>query len=358
MLMKRREFIAKGAAGALGMMLAGCSSKNSPEQQVELYKELTPFSTDVTVPKPSGGTMPMGEIGKTGIKVSKFGFGSHMRKDIVQFFDERQKMIREAYDLGVRLFDVYDKEQECFQYEPMGKHLAPMIKDVVISIAIQPYDGRNFEKEFERDLKMFGRDYIDMVRIHAYTKDHADWPFWEKLFRYKEKGYIRAVGVPIHDPEHLDVLLDTYPLDYVIFPYNFYHNLCWLEERPDEFDYLPEKLRKRGIGVVSMKAFAGDYLIIPFKKIAQNYPEYKDVSFPQAALRHVINSGMNPDATLTGMFTLSHVYENVVAFYNPKMSDEEKGLLSKLKSVAKISAQAWLPDHYKWLANWAPKDRV
>ena len=50
------------------------------------------------------------DLGTTGIKVSKFGFGSHMRKDIVPFDTERERMIREAHDLGITLFERMEGE--------------------------------------------------------------------------------------------------------------------------------------------------------------------------------------------------------------------------------------------------------
>ncbi len=343
--MKRRDFIKHGTVGALSMGLTGCGAGSL--KSIQLERRLAPFTT-----RPSG-TMPMGEIGKTGIKVSRFGFGSHMVKDMVPYTKQREYMIREAYDLGVTIFDVYDREFEIYQYEPMGKYLAPVIDDVVISIAILPYDGRTLEQELQRDMKCFGRDYIDMVRIHAYTTDSEPWKYWDDLFRFKEKGYIRAVGIPVHDWENLELPLKEYPLDYVIFPYNFYHNIGWIDERPDNFDSLPAKLREKGVGVITMKPFAGDYLVAPFIDIARNFIQDPDLRFPQAALRYVINSGMDPDTTLTGMFNLSHVYENIAAYYQPQMSDEERELLSNVKNIAKISARAWLPDHYKWLENWA-----
>ena len=343
--MKRRDFIAKGAIGAVGMGLAGCSTGRP--RSIKLEKHLAPFTS-----RPSG-TMPAGELGTTGIKVSHFGFGSHMRKNMVPYTKQREYMIHEAYDLGITIFDIYDKEHECYQYEPMGKYLAPMINDVTISISILPYDGRTFEQEFERDLRCLGRDYIDMVRCHAYSPNHEHWAFWDKLFRYKEQGYIRAVGIPIHDMEQLGLVLKQYPMDYVIFPYNFYHNIGWLEERPDNFDSLPAKLREKDIGVITMKPFAGDYLVKPFIDVARYFIKEPEIQFPQAALRYVINSGLEPDTILAGMYNLSHVYENVAAYYEPRMSDEERDLLNNIKRVAERSAKVWLPDHYKWLENWA-----
>ncbi|MFC1693229.1 aldo/keto reductase [Candidatus Latescibacterota bacterium] len=348
--MKRRDFITKSAAGAMGAGLTGCAMKPG---RIELEIKLPPFSFGDNYPRPKGGTIPERELGTTGIKVSTFGFGSHMRPYLKPYEKERERMLREAYELGVNIFDVYDREHEVYQYEPTGRHLAPMINDVVISIAISPYDGRTLEQELVRDLRLFGRDYIDMVRIHSYSPDSDNWRQWEELFKYREQGKIRAVGVPIHNIKELDPLLDTYPIDYVIFPYNFFMNIAWDGHMPDaDFDPLPKKLRDRGIGVITMKPFTGDFLVSPLMEVAKLYNT--EVNFVQAALRYVINSGINPDTTFTGMYYPSHVYENIDAYYNPDMSDEEHKLLNKIKKVARTSAHACLPNHYRFFDEWVP----
>ena len=350
--MKRRDFIAKGTVGALGAGFAGCSMK---PWSIKVAPEGVPFSFGDNYPKPNGGTKPMNELGKTGIKVSSFGFGSHMRTYLRPYEKERERMIRDAYEFGVNVFDVYDKEHNVYQYEPAGRHLAPIINDVIISISIYPYDGRTLEQELERDLRLFGRDYIDMVRIHSYSPDSKGWRQWEELFKYKEQGKIRAVGVPIHYKKDLFPLIDTYPVDYVIFPYNFFMNIAWDGHEMDEkYDTIPGILKDRGIGIITMKPFAGDYLVTPLKEVADIYKKDKEINFIQAMLRYVINSGV-AETTFTGMYYPSHVYENVDAYFNPEMTDEERRLLDKVRKVAKTKAQAWLPDHYRFFTEWMPE---
>jgi len=347
MPMRRRDFLTKGAVGVVGAGVAGCS------RSIRIQPTGVSFSFGDNYPKPKGGTMPKREIGKTGIKVSQFGFGSHMQQYLVPYTREREHMIRDAYELGVNIFDIYDVEHGIYQYEPTGRYLAPMINDVVISISIRPYDGRSLDEELHRDLRLFGRDHIDMVRIGAWVEHGEEWWMWDELFKYKEQGKIRAVGLPIHTWEDLKAPLEAYPLDYVIFPYNFFHNIAWDGHIPDgDFDPLPTLLRSKGVGVIIMKPFAGDFLVTPLKDEAEKIN--KDINFVQAALRYIINSGVDPDTVLTGMYYPSHVYENIDAFYNPEMSDDERALLNKVKKVAKTKAQTWLPDHYKFLQKWAP----
>lgn len=351
--MKRREFITKSAAGAVSMGLFGCAVK---PRSIKISPEGVPFSFGDNYPKPEGGKMPLNELGKTGIKVSSFGFGSHMRSYLRPYERERERMVRDAFELGVNVFDVYDKEHGAYQYEPMGRFLAPIINDVIISISVLPYDDRNFEQEFERDLRCFGRDYIDLVRIHVYSPENKNWPQWETLFKYKEQGKIRAVGVPIHYYKELFPLIDTYPIDYVIFPYNFFMNITWdgyRMEDEEKYSTIPALLKDRGIGAITMKPFAGDFLVTPLLRVADIYKKDKDVNFVQAMLRYVINAGI-ADTTFTGMYYPSHVYENIDAYYNPEMTDEERRLLNKVRKVAKTKAHTWLPDHYRFFAEWVP----
>jgi len=347
---KRREFMTKGAAGLAGAGLAAGCGTTKPSS-IPLWKELAPFT-----PRPRGGSMPMSELGNTGIVLSNFGFGSHIRAEMRTYYKQREHMIREAFDLGVNVFDVYDKEEGVstggsFQYEPFGRQIAPIKNDVLVSISFRPYDGRSPEEELERDMRLFGKDHIDLVRVLR----PPDNPIWETLFRFREKGYIRAVGAPIHDMEHADMLIGKVPIDFILFPYNFYHNICWLEEKEDDFDPLPERLRRNNIGVLTMKPFAGDYLVEPFRKIAEKVRTEPEVSFTKAALRYVINSHVKPASTLVGMYNLDHLYENVDAYYRPQMSPEERKLLADIGKFAVREAQALLPDHYKWMGKWAKK---
>ncbi|MDP2983956.1 MAG: aldo/keto reductase [Candidatus Latescibacter sp.] len=350
--MKRRDFFKCGAVGIMGVTLGDSSIAET--EKITLWKELTAF-----YPKPKGGHMPMKELGKTGIKVSRLTFGSHIRAEMRKYDYQREYMMHEAHDLGVNVFDVYDQEEGVstggsYQYEPLARQIKPFKNEALVSISFRPYEGRTDEQELERDLKIFDRDAIDLVRILRQPES----PIWGKLIKWKEQGKIRAFGAPVHDMSHIDMLVGKVPLDYILFPYNFYHNICWLEEKEDDFESVPERLRKNGIGVVVMKPFAGDYLATPFIEVARRLRKTEDIDFCQAAIRYVLNSKVDPDTMFVGMYNLYHLYDNVAAYYDPGMSKEERQLLDDMqKTIVRSNTKAWLPDHYQWLDNWAPRER-
>jgi predicted aldo/keto reductase-like oxidoreductase len=321
----------------------------------------------------SSGVIPKKELGKTGIMLSSFGFGSHVSE--ANRGSQREIMIREAYDRGVSVFDIYDVEGSHNQYAPMGQYLAPMINETVISISLDPPKGYTVEQEIDRVRGLINRDYVDMVRMHNWEPNRADfglkWEMWEELFRLRDLGKIRAVGLPVHaagegvhtkgEPiiNDLDSVLTAYPddLNYVVFPFNFYHNIGWpLEIHPEGFIPMAQRLREKGIGIVTMKPFAGDAYISTLKQAATTINP--DLSFNQAAIRYILNSGLEPDTTFTGMNLFSEFKENVAAYYKPEISQDESALLTDVAGVAGKVADKILPEHYKFLKGWAGKNTV
>lgn len=311
--------------------------------------EFTPDMLTVTVPKPPPGTMPMGEIGKTGIRVSRFAFGSHIPPGLIPLEKERRRMIHEAFEYGVNIVDVYAD-----QYKAMPGHLASHKHDILLSTMGGRTEKRSAEEELTHILTLFKRDHIDLVRMHSHTPATPQWPDWEMLFRMKEKGYIRAVGVPIHFRNDLDEVLKTWPIDFVVFPYNFYHNIVYTGKFPGDYDPIAKKLRDKGVGVITMKPFASEWFISHLVKAAKEINPGGEISPGQAMLRYILNSGLKPDATMAGMWSLNDVYDAVTAFYRPAITKEEEDLLENLRKYAKLTEEACLPDHYRFLDRWAP----
>lgn len=305
-------------------------------------------------------------LGKTGIQVSKFGFGSHTLDPYTKNYQLRDYISREAIDRGINIFDVYD---DCAGYANTGRYLAPYINDVVVSTYINAEES-DPEKELDRIRTAFNKDCIDLIRTHIWTRDNKNWKNWETLFSLRDKGKIRAVGIPIHAvgvgtnindgtvlPNDLGPVLEDYSndLDFVVFPYNFYHNIGWPPEwHPEGWAPIAQILREKNIGVITMKPFAGDYYVSTLTQAAKTVNP--DISFHQAALRFVQNSGINPDTSFVGMNSFNELLDNIEAFYDPIEKPGEKELLDSVRAVAAKTAPKVLPEHYKFLNSWAPKN--
>ena len=352
--MKRRQFLTNGALGAAGLGTAGCAGLRRGPIIIKRDKiEAVPLK--ITKPKPVGA-MPTGKIGKTDVTVSKFGFGGHMSQELLSYTKEREYMIREAFDLGMTLFDVYEQNWKTMQFEPMGRYLEPIKHDVQISIVMLLYPEMTLVETFDEIRRRLRRDHVDLVRLHARTPDAPLFKHWDQLFKWRDEGKIRALGVAAHTPEDLDWVVGNLPIDYVLIPYNFYHNILWTGKTAGDMALVAENLRSHDIGVVVMKPLGTDWFIRPLMKAARRLEGGKDLSVPQAAFRWVINSGLNPDSTIAGMYSCDHVYENVAAYYRPDMSMEEGMLLERLRAHTKVKITAWLPDHYRFLDRWAAHD--
>lgn len=365
--------VAKNGEYTLNAVKAGY--KFSPASQKIVISGMKSLIVNIMaiITNTSKSGLPKTQLGNTGISVSKFGFGSHIINATVRNNKElREYMIRQALDYGMTLFDVYNTESSQMQYEPMGKYLAPSINDVTISIAFEgPDSGRTVEQEIDYDLQLFGKSRIDLVRHRGWTKGDSSWYIWEELFKLRDKGKIGAVGLVIHAmgegtavdtqgnaiPSDFNDVFSAYPddLNYVIFPYNFYHNIGWPPSLRPEFPNLAETLRAKGIGIITMKPFAGEYCVPSFTQTAKTLNP--NVPFGPAALKYIINSGLNPDATIAGMNYLDELNANVDAYLNPGMSADDTAQLDGIRDsnvvVSKIHVS--LPEHYKFLNDWAPK---
>lgn len=193
MKLGRRDFLKTAAAGTGGLLFAEPLPPRDGAPRTWDPFEIVP-------------------LGKTRVKVSRVGFGTGMRGGNRQSNQTRlgkevfERLLREAYERGVRFFDMADM---------YGTH--PFVADALAKYPRDSYalqtkiwfrPGALPEKErpdadvcVERFLRELKTDYIDMVLIHCQTD--RDWTDkmrrqMDILAKLKEKGLIRAHGASIH----------------------------------------------------------------------------------------------------------------------------------------------------------------
>ena len=294
------------------------------------------------------GEMPKRILGKTGIEVSILGFGSHLEKELIEKPEERDRMIRLGFEGGINIFDVY--EEGFHQFIPMGMSLKGVRKKAVVSLCFELDTGK-MQSELDFALKSFDTDYIDLYRL--FTVDDDRFAIMEKN---KKAGKIRAIGVVTHDEPAMTKLVDRYgdALDYIMIIYNFHHNSGFSRKDYPANDYsaLIPRCEKMNLGILGIKPLGSVAMVA--LAVKQGFFNDKKANIVQAMLRHVYNTG-EIDSAMPAMNSVQEVMTNLESAYHPELSSYEQKMLRDLSAVAASSKSAYLPDHYKWLENWASK---
>lgn len=261
MKMDRRKFLTSTLAGAGGMIL-GCAGADAK--------------------RPDGGPPGPFEIvplGKTGLKVSRVGFGTGMRgggrnSDQTRLGREKfEGLLRAAYARGVRLFDMADM----YGTHPyVGRALKKMPRDSYVLVSkIWVRRGGLPERErlgadvlLDRFRRELATDYVDVVQIHCQTS--ANWTNEQKrqmdlLETLKAKGIIRAHGVSCHSLDALHAAAESPWVDVVHARVNAFG--AAMDGPPEKVAPVLKKLKAAGKGILGMKLIGeGRFRDDPLKK--------------------------------------------------------------------------------------------
>ena len=248
--MKRRDFIKKSILGTAGALLA-CNTGCVESQTKSKSRYFEPAET-VT-------------LGKTGIKTSRVCLGTGMKGWNRQSNQTRlgkekfHALIRDAYERGVRMFDLADI---------YGSHpyIVPALKDInrknyVIVTKIWwrkngiPETARpDADIVAERFMKELKTDYIDILHLHCV--ESAKWPGelerqMNILAKLKKKGIIRAHGVSCHSLDALKAAAREPWVDVTHARFNPYQ--VRMDGPPEVVAPVLKEMRQAGKAVVGMK---------------------------------------------------------------------------------------------------------
>ena len=205
------------------------------------------------------------EIGKTGIKTSRLCFGTGFKawqrksNQTKMGRDKFVKLLRDAYEMGVRCFDAADLYGS---HDIIAEALAPFKRDTYTLISkIWWRDNGIPEKErpgakvlVPRFMKEFKTDYLDMVHVHCVNKE--SWiteqsTYMNDLEELKKKGDIRSHGCSAHGFSGLKVCVDSDWIDAVHIRINPFG--AKMNGKLDENLAVAKQLKAQNKGLVGMK---------------------------------------------------------------------------------------------------------
>jgi len=330
--MKRRAFVQTTACGALAAAAR--------------------YAGAARMITPSPDRMKYTVLGKTGIRVSRLGFGSHLAKDNMADPSGRDKQIQYGIEMGINFFDIY--EHTYGQFAPMSKSLKNH-PDTLISLYMEA-KAEDVEKRVDEVLALFGRDHIDCWRTMTEGEEYRKL---DEMLRMKAKGKIRAVGIVHHWEEAFVQAIKKYgpDLDFIMFPYNFVHNRATPNDKQNSYAGFLRLAKQHNYGLVGMKPFCNE-MLIDFAK-ENGYiggPKDRGVSVPAAAIRYALSTGVI-HVSLPAMNSIREITENLQGIYQPKLTKLEREMLEEIDMLAMEKKWSYLEKkpEYAWLVNWAQR---
>ena len=176
------------------------------------------------------------KLGKTDLTVSRVSYGGIVSAGFygnVTYPSEGQdasnRYVAWAVDHGVNYFDVapgYGNAQD-----QLGISLEPYRKQVSLACKTQRRDKVSAEKDLERSLKLLKTDYFDVYQLHAISSmDDVERAFapggvMEMMRTLKDRGITRYLGFTAHSEDAALRMLELFPFDTVLFPYNWFMNM-------------------------------------------------------------------------------------------------------------------------------------
>ena len=244
-------------------------------------------------------------LGKTGLKVSRLGFGGIP----IQRIDASgtRALMEKMAAAGINYIDTARGYTVSERY--LGEALEGIRDKFILATKSMARTKDAMAADIDLSLKNLRTDYIDLYQCHNPNVDQlkqiiGEGGALEALLEAKEAGKIGHIGLTAHSLEVFELALELPWVETIMFPYNI------VETQGTD---LIAKCTEKNIGFIDMKPLAGGAL--------------EDAAL---ALRYVL---ANDHVTLTipGMAEISELDQNLSAAENtaPLSADE----YSKIESV-------------------------
>lgn len=230
------------------------------------------------------------DLGKTGLKVSRIGYGGEHLTDAD--YTTTEAVLRTALEAGVNIMDVFMPQPSVRSH--MGDALGSHRKDVLLQghIGAVMQDGQYLRSrnvklcdEYIRDfLTRFHTDFIDLGMMHFIdTQEDFKLSFESEYIDYcqdlKKRGVIRFLGVSSHNAVTAKKMVETGLIDVMLFSINPAFDLLPAEIDIDDYfkddTYTAENrfhidpdraelyrlCEEKGVGITVMKTLGGGRLL-------------------------------------------------------------------------------------------------
>lgn len=187
-------------------------------------------------------------LGKTGIKVSKNGFGALPIQRISKA--DAVYLLQKAFYNGINYFDTARAYSD--SEEKLGAAFSYTRDRLVISTKTAAETAEDFWKDLEESLRTMKTDYIDIYQFHnpAFCPKPGDESgLYDAALKAKEQGKIRHIGITNHRIAVAKEAIASGLYETLQFPFSYLAAPADLE--------LVELSRSADMGFIAMKGLAG-----------------------------------------------------------------------------------------------------
>lgn len=245
-------------------------------------------------------------LGKTGLKISRLGFGGIPIQRIEAA--QTRPLMKQLVENGVNFIDTARGYTVSESY--LGEALEGIRDKFVLATKSMSRDKESMARDIDISLGNLRTDYIDLYQVHnpslqQFEQVMAPGGALEALLEAKQAGKIRHIGVTAHSADVFELALQQPWVETIMFPYNL------VETQGEE---LMRKCTQQNVGFICMKPLAGGAL--------------EDVSL---SLRFIAS---NPDVTVVipGMATEAEISQNLEAVCDKRpITQEEKAKIETIR---------------------------
>lgn len=204
------------------------------------------------------------KLGNTDLKVSELCFGALPMGPLQANLSTEVggTLLRQALEAGINFIDTAAMYGT---YPQINAALKEYTGEAIIASKSVHSDYEGMEKDIQDALKSLNRDYIDIFHLHAALAEKNVFEEREGALRclldYKEKGYIRAIGIATHNVDVVNLSAEKLEID-IVFP--LINKLARGIVGGSKEDMLAAitKCHEAQKGLYAMKVLAGGNLIV------------------------------------------------------------------------------------------------
>ena len=277
--------------------------------------------------------IPRRPLGKTGVDVTLLDIGTGRGKGI-------DRLLRYAFAQGIRAFDTSETYGSEGDFKKWFEALPEVRKQVFIVSKDAPKTPADLPAMVDNRLKALGTDYIDLLFIHSFGDHHSladavamlkSRELAQTVETIKKSGKVKLIGISTHHKDRaalLQAAAEGGSVDAIMVQYN-----PWLDKE-SPLNKALDACWNKGIGLISMKQFAGQFLanspkMNVLEEVVRRTPMLAEKKLtPFQGLLHAIWSDERIASACVSMGNIDQIRENADAAsrYEPLKAAEIRQL--------------------------------